>query len=777
MKSLAYFSPFLPALSGIAVYSHEILQELKNYFDITLVSDDKCDEKGFKIISFAKFYETSSAYDYALYNIGNHLHFHAKIYEAMMKIPGVVILHDFFIFELMPVCQNLEDEAYYCHGLKARVEHFFNAYKSFGSKYPLNRRILENARVCIAHTQKSLELAKKFYNNDDVFELLLLPRKLSYPNKLEAKKSLGFEGKCLYCSFGLLHDSKMNYELLEAWDLTLKNDDRFMLIFAGGSGDDEYFIKINNFIKENNIKNVKITGWLNSDEYNLYQAAADISVQLRKEERGESSGAILDCFNNESLVIANFSDYKAQSLYIDDISKLKNALSQSKEILNTDKFKNIIKSAKEKIINEHSTAIFASNLAGILERAYQKPFKMKNILKARILIDISAIYITDARTGISRVVWQELNALIKVSHLPVHVVAYDNNLKSYKFVDEFILKAHGVAFKSCLDGEVIPQNGDIFYGLDFAVLYGDEKCELPVLQAYKNGFFDKLKKAGAKAYFRVYDLLPLTNPQFFPFNAARLHLSWLDTLKNINAHLIAISNRVYDDLMAFGIQNASVIRLGSHFKISNSAKNKNKIKNFLMVGTIEERKAQKAVALSFLRLASQGIKARLIIAGRIGRVDDDFKKFLAECECGVDELLNFKDKENNEILNETGTPKTPLVNEKRTNIYFTSFINDDELNRLYESCDCLIAASWDEGFGLPIIEALSHQKAVLARDIAVFREVGGENALYFKDNFELYDILKALCNGDLELKEPTCKIRTYKDCARDLLKTFGIENE
>jgi len=78
--------------------------------------------------------------------------------------------------------------------------------------------------------------------------------------------------------------------------------------------------------------------------------------------------------------------------------------------------------------------------------------------------------------------------------LPVHAVAYDNELKSYKFVDEFILKAHGVPFKNCLNGELIPQNGDIFYGLDFAVLYGNEKCEIPVFQAYKNGFFDKLKK-------------------------------------------------------------------------------------------------------------------------------------------------------------------------------------------------------------------------------------------------------------------------------------------
>lgn len=752
MKTLAYFSPFLPVCSGIAVYSHEILQELKNYFDITLVSDEKCDEKSFKIINFSEFYENFSKYDYALYNIGNHLHFHAKIYEAMMKIPGVVILHDFFVPHLIPVCKNLQDEIYYCHGLKAEVEYFFNAYNTFILKYPFNRHILENARVCIAHTQKSIELAKKFYNNDDIFKLLLLPRKLISPNKFEAKKSLGFDGKYLYCSFGFLHGTKMNYELLCAWSLTLKNDDRFMLIFAGGSGDDEYFIKINNFIKENNIKNVKITGWLNSDEYNLYQAAADVSVQLRSKQLGESSGAILDCFNNESLVISNFSDYKAQSLYIDDILKLKDTLNESKEILNTDKFKNIIKLAKEKIINEHSVAKFASDLAGILKQAYQKPFKIKNILKCRILVDISAIYITDARTGISRVVWQELNALIKFSYLPVHAVAYDNELKSYKFVDEFILKAHGVPFKNCLNGELIPQNGDIFYGLDFAVLYGNEKCEIPVFQAYKNGFFDKLKKAGAKAYFRVYDLLPLTKPEFFPFGAARLHLTWLNTLKNIDAHLIAISNRVYDDLMAFGIKNASVVHLGSHFKISKTAKkNKNDIKSFLMVGTIEERKAQKAVALNFLRLQNEGIKAKLIIAGRIGRVDDDFKDFLAK----------------NDIKNKR-------INE---NIYFSSFVSDDELARLYEDCDALIAASVDEGFGLPIIEALSYKKAVIARDIAIFREVGGENALYFKDNLELYNILKALCQGSLKLKEPDCEIRSYKDCARDLLKTFGVENE
>jgi glycosyltransferase involved in cell wall biosynthesis len=42
-----------------------------------------------------------------------------------------------------------------------------------------------------------------------------------------------------------------------------------------------------------------------------------------------------------------------------------------------------------------------------------------------------------------------------------------------------------------------------------------------------------------------------------------------------------------------------------------------------------------------------------------------------------------------------------------------------------------LAASEAEGFGLPLIEASFHNLPVLARDIAVFREVAGDAALYF----------------------------------------------
>ena len=49
----------------------------------------------------------------------------------------------------------------------------------------------------------------------------------------------------------------------------------------------------------------------------------------------------------------------------------------------------------------------------------------------------------------------------------------------------------------------------------------------------------------------------------------------------------------------------------------------------------------------------------------------------------------------------------------------------------YERATGVIAASYGEGFGLPIVEARRHGKPVLARDIPVFREVADRSASFF----------------------------------------------
>ena len=98
MKSLAYFSPFLPQKSGISKYSHDLLIYLRNHYDITLVSDMDDVLEDLKVISFAEFEDAMNkkTFDRIIYNMGNHS-IHLDIYKCLLKYPGVVILHDFCI--------------------------------------------------------------------------------------------------------------------------------------------------------------------------------------------------------------------------------------------------------------------------------------------------------------------------------------------------------------------------------------------------------------------------------------------------------------------------------------------------------------------------------------------------------------------------------------------------------------------------------------------------------------------------------------------------------
>ncbi|QEE29186.1 glycosyltransferase [Terriglobus albidus] len=54
---------------------------------------------------------------------------------------------------------------------------------------------------------------------------------------------------------------------------------------------------------------------------------------------------------------------------------------------------------------------------------------------------------------------------------------------------------------------------------------------------------------------------------------------------------------------------------------------------------------------------------------------------------------------------------------------FCAGISDAELNALYTSCECVLAPSLTEGFGLPVVEALQRGARVVCSDIPAFREM------------------------------------------------------
>lgn len=64
-------------------------------------------------------------------------------------------------------------------------------------------------------------------------------------------------------------------------------------------------------------------------------------------------------------------------------------------------------------------------------------------------------------------------------------------------------------------------------------------------------------------------------------------------------------------------------------------------------------------------------------------------------------------------------------------LHFVGGASDEEYAALLEEATALVTASRNEGFGLPIIEAMMAGTPVVASDIPVFREIGGDAIIHF----------------------------------------------
>ena len=65
------------------------------------------------------------------------------------------------------------------------------------------------------------------------------------------------------------------------------------------------------------------------------------------------------------------------------------------------------------------------------------------------------------------------------------------------------------------------------------------------------------------------------------------------------------------------------------------------------------------------------------------------------------------------------------------NVIFTGYLTDEEIKALMVSCRAFIQPSFNEGFGIPPLEAMSVGADCIVSDIPVFHEIYGESVWYF----------------------------------------------
>lgn len=399
-----------------------------------------------------------------------------------------------------------------------------------------------------------------------------------------------------------------------------------------------------------------------------------------------------------------------------------------------------------------------------MARKYLQRAVCRNTLPAvasgekQLLIDVSVIINNDGRTGIQRVVRALLLQLHRQCPDGWRVrPVFATRKQGYRYApDHFGLPD---VQASSLDGTsaIKAEPGDIFLGLDLAAhLLPLHKTQLA-----------QWKRSGAEIHIIVYDLLPVLHPHWFNSKTTKNFHRWLRTIAIFSDSVICISSTVkaaLDDWLvqkyslATGTIPIGIIPLGAD--IESSAPSRGLPENIdqllttlaskptvLMVGTLEPRKGHSQVLAAFEKLWQQGRDINLVIVGKPGWKTEALQQRLRS---------HLQDK---------------------TLLYWLDNASDELLELLYVGCTGVIVASQAEGFGLPLIEAKHHNKPVLARDIPVLREIGGNSVTFFSGAGTedlMNDIEFWLAKIAIEQMPHSAPQHTWQDSAHELLTHLGL---
>ncbi|RON51008.1 glycosyltransferase family 4 protein [Pseudomonas frederiksbergensis] len=231
---------------------------------------------------------------------------------------------------------------------------------------------------------------------------------------------------------------------------------------------------------------------------------------------------------------------------------------------------------------------------------------------------------------------------------------------------------------------------------------------------------EQLKRDGVGIVSVIYDLIPLTHPQFYDARPVQVFKEWFDWISRTADGYVAISatvcdqvrkelqrrvgpgkaNELWFDYFHLGseldLREANAIvepRLSRMFETADPV--------FLMVSTIEPRKNHAFLLDAFDLAWASGSNARLCIAGHIGW----------KCDALLSRVRNH-----------------PQLNKR---LFMFNDLSDTSLEYAYSHASSLVFPSWVEGFGLPLVEAMQRGLPAMGSDIPVFREIGGEFMAYF----------------------------------------------
>jgi glycosyltransferase involved in cell wall biosynthesis len=304
----------------------------------------------------------------------------------------------------------------------------------------------------------------------------------------------------------------------------------------------------------------------------------------------------------------------------------------------------------------------------------------------KIYLDISQFISHPYKTGIQRVLYEVLNTWkTKEPLVPIFInEKSETNILPHKVID--LIKSYFQQENNAIEATAIEIKS--FSNINNPINLLSEKNflifnpELFYNQNRINYYQNFIKTRGAELlYFIIYDLLPFTNPEYFPRNiltGCTPYLTLIVNLKNCGF----ISEKTKRDFITRAAKSDNllskpILPLGGDTLGTNMHPFDSTNITFTVVGDIRPRKNTEKVIDVFENIWKKGIKIKLQLCGPLNWPNLIMKNRLESL------------KENQPLFNWIEAP------------------NDQVLRDSIINSRCTIYASENEGFGLPPLESLS----------------------------------------------------------------------
>ncbi|TDH64675.1 glycosyltransferase [Dankookia rubra] len=306
---LVVFTPLPPGRSGIASYAAELLPVLAAALPVVAVvarRQDIVPLAGCEVLSVLDYRGRPALRGWAhLYQIGNSLD-HAHAYVAALRRPGIVTLHDPVLHHLVEALTlGRGNPAGYAaalsaeHGEAGRRVALLRAQGLLhpGTRFllPMHRQVLDRAQGVILHSR----FAAGRVQRPGGPPLRVVPHHLPGAvaaldglDRAAARQRLGLPAQApILLSLGHATPAK-RIDLVLAAVARLAADFPDLLHVIAGAPDPG--LDLAGHIDRLGLRDrVRVTGWLPEDAFLPYARAADLLVNLRHPQAGETSGALV----------------------------------------------------------------------------------------------------------------------------------------------------------------------------------------------------------------------------------------------------------------------------------------------------------------------------------------------------------------------------------------------------------------------------------------------------------------------------------------------------